>query len=167
MCHLSSIDCQEVAIDCFLGRDWVSQTEQEKRQVRRNLRDLYEKLSQVRALEFLKGLLDHLVMILHQLLPRTRRNTLPVGTMRKYPISSRRPMRFCTHCTHRPSSSNPSYKHCTIHQVLGQVRGTQEAMEDAKMFKVLKSTKFPMFLTTECLLQTKTDLNACCKLKQT
>ena len=34
-----------------LGRDWVSQTEQEKRQVRRNLRDLYEKLSQVWAPE--------------------------------------------------------------------------------------------------------------------
>ena len=75
----------------------MSQTEQEKRQVRRNLRDLYEKLSQVGALEFLKGLLDHLVMILHQLLPRIKRNTLPVGTMRKYPTSSRRRMRFCTH----------------------------------------------------------------------
>lgn len=71
----------------------MSQTEQEKRQVRRNLRDLYEKLSQNKEKYAAGGDNEEISNIIKE-----------------------------------------------ANEVLGQVRGTQEAMEDAKMFKLLCQT---------------------------
>jgi len=72
------------------GVGWTEQSEQEKRQVRRNLREIYEKLQQNKEKLAAGGDNSEIETIIQE-----------------------------------------------ANEVLSQVRGTQEAMEDAKMFKLL------------------------------